>query len=209
MAKGSNWANTAALILAGVSGFFLIAEHYIDIEIVNWFGDELLIWVTILSAYFLLYGFATTTLRNIKILSRETTTLANRALSVWFLLLLWGMTIVGLAWGMDHYIFTFFWDTWYMSLRQAIQSLPAFYVFSAAYKSFRMKNIESSIFLLSGTAILLLNAPVTVAMWPSVKTIGEWVMNVPMAAGLRAFTIAAGIGICGYSIRVLLGGQIR
>ncbi len=105
------------------------------------------------------------------------------------------------------FLYMFLWSSVYTPIQQGIFALPAFYIFSAAYKSFKLRNIESSLFLITGAFVMLMNMPYGQALWSGFGDIGNWLLDVPMTGMMRAMTITAGIGVCAFSIRTLLIGR--
>ncbi|HHY12817.1 MAG TPA: hypothetical protein GX529_09335 [Firmicutes bacterium] len=87
----------------------------------------------------------------------------------------------------------------------AIYALLGFYVCSAAYRSFKLKNLEAGILLASAVLLMLAQAPIGDAIFPGMSKWGEWILNVPNSAGMRGIRLGAGIGAYAASIRVILG----
>jgi predicted MFS family arabinose efflux permease len=59
----------------------------------------------------------------------------------------------------------------------AIYALLGFYVCSAAYRSFKLKNLEATILLASAVLLMLAQAPIGDAMFPGISKVGEWILN--------------------------------
>lgn len=87
----------------------------------------------------------------------------------------------------------------------AIYALLGFYVCSAAYRSFKLKNLEATILLAAAVLLMLAQAPIGDAMFPGISKVGEWIVSVPNSAGMRGIRLGAGIGAYAASIRVVLG----
>jgi hypothetical protein len=87
----------------------------------------------------------------------------------------------------------------------AIYALLGFYVCSAAYRSFKLKNLEASLLLGAAVLLMLAQAPVGDAIFPGISKVGEWILTVPNSAGMRGIRLGAGIGAYAASIRVILG----
>jgi hypothetical protein len=93
-------------------------------------------------------------------------------------------------------------------------SLLAFYVASASYRAFRVRNSEATIMLATAFLVLLgrtflgglvtswLPAPLEPLTVPNLV---QWVMSVPMTAGNRAILIGIALGIISTSLKVMLG----
>jgi len=66
-----------------------------------------------------------------------------------------------------------------------MQSLLAFYIASAAYRAFRVRNVEATL-LLIGALIIMLGGSLRELIHPALPDVAEWVMNSPTrgAAGI-------------------------
>jgi len=85
-------------------------------------------------------------------------------------------------------------------------SLLAFYIASAAYRTFRIRGIDSALLLISGSLVLLGQAPIgSVIFGPGIGTLRTWILSVPNMAGSRGCQIGIAIGAIAMSIRVLFG----
>lgn len=87
----------------------------------------------------------------------------------------------------------------------AIYAILGFYIVSAAYRSFKARNLEASILLVAAVLLMLGQAPIGEAIWSGFPKISDWILTVPNSAGMRGINIGAYIGIFATSIRVLLG----
>ena len=95
-------------------------------------------------------------------------------------------------------------------------ALLAFFVASASYRAFKIRNAEATVLLVSGILIMLGRVPLgawltkwTLSIpwlsWLHLPNIQEWLYQYPNAAGARAIMIGIGLGIVGTSLRVILG----
>lgn len=91
-----------------------------------------------------------------------------------------------------------------------VMSLLAFYIASAAYRTFRLRNIDSAILLISGSLVLLGQAPIgSYFFGTGILDLKTWILSVPNMAGSRGCTIGIAIGSVAIAIRVLLGYERR
>lgn len=90
-------------------------------------------------------------------------------------------------------------------LSGTMYGIIAFFITSAAYRAFRAKNIEATIVLVAGLAMVMYNAPVFTASWPGFRIIGQWIYDVPNMATNRAVTIGAALGAIALAVRTLMG----
>lgn len=92
-----------------------------------------------------------------------------------------------------------------MQISGAIYAMLGFYICSAAYRSFKLRNLEATVLLLSAVVLMLAQAPVGEKMIPGISKWGEWILSVPNSAGMRGIRLGATIGAFAASIRVILG----
>ncbi len=90
-------------------------------------------------------------------------------------------------------------------LSGTMYGIIAFFITSAAYRAFRAKNIEATLVLVAGLAMVMYNAPVFTASWPGFRIIGQWIYDVPNMATNRAVTIGAALGAIALAVRTLMG----
>lgn len=97
-------------------------------------------------------------------------------------------------------------------LQATMFSLLAFYVASAAFRAFRVRNLEATILLVSAVVVMLGRIPLgdaIFAAFPGGETwlgrFTEWMMNGPNAAAQRGIIIGAALGAASLSLRVILG----
>lgn len=155
--------------------------------------------------------------------------------AVVLLVFLFGMTLVGFnqafmghlhetgVWpgpraGADESLFEWLQETIYKPLQATMFALLAFYIASAAFRAFRVRNVEATVLLVAAMVIMLGVNPFGIMLFSWVPSVGAmpggeefmpwltaWVMNVPNAAAQRGIIIGAALGAAAMSLRVLLG----
>jgi len=114
---------------------------------------------------------------------------------------------VGLIFGVPSDAFQFQFKNIYSPLEATVFSLLAFYLLTTAYRALRIRTVETTVFLVSALAVVMMNAPVTEFLWGGFTNIGSWVLNVPNTAGQRGILIGAAIGAVALAIRTILGRE--
>ncbi|MCF7832498.1 MAG: hypothetical protein K9N05_02830 [Candidatus Marinimicrobia bacterium] len=123
----------------------------------------------------------------------------------------WGSHVQGEK---TYYRWVFY--TFFTPLSATMFALLAFFVASASYRAFKIRNAEATVLLVSGILIMLGRVPLGAYLtawtqkiswlaWLHLPTIQEWLYQYPNAAGARAIMIGIGLGIVGTSLRVILG----
>lgn len=98
----------------------------------------------------------------------------------------------------------FAWGSLYMftPLQSTMFALLAFYIASAAFRAFRVRNLEATILLLAAVLVMLGRIPIGE---PLLGGLTEWMMQVPNGAAQRGIIIGAALGAASLSLRVILG----
>ena len=90
-------------------------------------------------------------------------------------------------------------------LEATLFSLMAFFVFTAAYRTFRVRSLETGLFVIFGLLVLLGQVPVGARLWDQLSVIKDWVLEVPALAGARGILLGVALGSAATGLRVLLG----
>lgn len=95
----------------------------------------------------------------------------------------------------------------YTPLGATLYPITGFYIFSAAYRAFRARNLDAALMLVAGCFVILKNAPIGEAMWIGFPAIGGWFQFTGQIPGMRAFAIVGALGLIAYGFRALLGKE--
>jgi hypothetical protein len=95
----------------------------------------------------------------------------------------------------------------YTPLGATLYPITGFYIFSAAYRAFRARNIDAALMLIAGCFVILSNAPVGEAIWVGFATVGEWFRFTGQVPWMRTFALVGTLGMIAYGFRALLGKE--
>ena len=85
-------------------------------------------------------------------------------------------------------------------------SLLAFYMSSAAYRAFHMRNLASALLLVAAFIVMLGVVPIgDIASRGLLSTVSQWIMEVPNTASKRGITFGVSVGIMATSMKIILG----
>ncbi|HHX10107.1 MAG TPA: hypothetical protein GX729_01855 [Firmicutes bacterium] len=136
--------------------------------------------------------------------------------SVWLLIVMYGYAILGLFFGgMESKPFTWIYDAVIVPLDSTMFSLLAFFIASAAYRAFRIRNVESVIMMVVAFIVMLGNVSLGEVLWSSEAFLGgfkglkDWFLATPNAASQRAIGIGVFLGSYAAILRVALGLEKR
>ncbi|MDD3045606.1 MAG: hypothetical protein PHF33_09140 [Candidatus Delongbacteria bacterium] len=93
----------------------------------------------------------------------------------------------------------------YVPFQATVFSLLAFYIASAAYRSFKAKSVESGVLLAASIIVMLSKIPIGQEIWSQIPVMGEWIMDAPSSAGRRAIIFGGYLGSITMMIRIFFG----
>ncbi len=204
-----------ATVVAIVVGLFVLADLFatqwsgeiLGIEglkqRVNGVGYFLVSWATIVIAFALLLGFANVVTVH---WDRIRTQKAGAIYSVVLLVSLAGTLIFGLggpASASGQFIFEYI----LQPLEATFFALLAVFIATAAFRAFRVRNLETFFFVLFAVIVLLGQVPVAIYIWPELPVIKDWIINVPTLAGVRGILLGVALGTIATGLRVLIGSD--
>ncbi|MGE5580700.1 MAG: hypothetical protein ACM3WU_11780 [Bacillota bacterium] len=139
----------------------------------------------------------------------------NWPFSVYLLALMLFQIVVGLSTSHTNPTYTWLYRAAQVPLDATMFSLLAFYIASAAYRAFRVRNVDAAVMLAVAFIVMLGNVSIGQAIWGSKALFGgfegikNWILRVPNAAGNRALTLGIFLGLMATQSRILLGIERR
>jgi hypothetical protein len=110
-----------------------------------------------------------------------------------------------MLWGTQGRVYTWLYEHVFSPCNQTMFALLAFFVVSAAFRAFRMRNLEATLLLGSALIVLLACAPIGGAISPALLDVRDWNLAIPNNGGRRAIMMGAAIGAIATSLRIVLG----
>lgn len=102
-------------------------------------------------------------------------------------------------------VFNWIYDHIFFPCNATMFALLAFFIASAAFRAFRMRNLESGLLLGAAILVMLGLVPIGRALSPIFPEIQEWIVDIPNNAGRRAIMMGAALGAIATGLRVILG----
>ena len=189
------------VLIAGLAGFLMVSEYFLNIKMLKTWGVEMQNWTVIIAAFAL--GLAAVSLvRNHgrKIVERR----GEWYNSAFLLVGLFATAASGIV-NKQSALFKFIFDRMMTPLGSAFYAMVAYYLFSAAYRTFRARSVEATALLVAGVIVMLGRAPVGEAIWKQFPVLADWIMKWPNLAVSRGVLIGAAVGSVGTGIRIILG----
>lgn len=188
-----------------VVGFLMVATYYFGaaLPVVKSTSTIVQKWAVIVAAFALIIGLVNISRIHINHLMKKTK--GQWMFSLWCLLLMYVMIVLGLVGTTKNPGYQWLYTYIFLPIDATMYSSLAFFICSAAYRSFRARNMESFLLLVSGTIVMLMNAPIGEIIWSGFPVVGDWIMKVPNVAAQRAIMICVVVGAVSLGIRTLLG----
>lgn len=188
--------------IAMATGGIVLIDYFFNVPALSTISRELVSWRNILAAFALALGIGNLTRIH---LTRARERRAYWPYSVLLLVTVYGFLALGLVATPKHATYQFFWNNLYQPLSATWYSTTVFYMTSATWRAFRIRNAQSGVLLLSGIIVMLGSVGVGYALWPEIPRISAWLLDIPNTAALRGITIGAALGMTALSLRVILG----
>jgi len=101
--------------------------------------------------------------------------------------------------------FEWLFDNIQVPLDATMFALLAFFIASAAYRTFRARNFEAGLLLVTAIIIMLGRVPIGEMIHDKSPAAYEWIMQYPAVAGKRGIIFGAALGAIATSLRIILG----
>ncbi|MFC1587176.1 hypothetical protein ACFL54_02600 [Planctomycetota bacterium] len=103
----------------------------------------------------------------------------------------------------------------YQPCQATMFSILAFFIASAAYRTFRAKTLDSAFLLLAAVIMMFGQIPLAQMLatktalngheWLAFNTVGDWLMDYPNVAVKRGILFGVCLGVIGTSLRIIFG----
>ena len=174
-------------------------------ELINGIRLLLISWATIVIAFALFLGFANVISVH---WSRIQTQKPGTVYSIILLVSLVTTLVVGfLTGGPNSASSQFIFDFILQPLESTFFALLAIFIATAAFRAFRVRNLETFIFVLFAVIVLLGQVPLGIYLWAELPVIKDWILNVPALAGVRGILLGVALGTIATGLRVLIGTE--
>jgi hypothetical protein len=190
--------------IAMAAGFLVLIDFFFDNLYLNALGVTLINWVVIIAAFALILGFLNVLAFHLRKITQrqEGWPYSIALLAVVGTVLFGGLTSVqGYRAPLVRTIF----DYVQTPLQASIFSLLAFYIASAGYRAFRVRNFETFLLVMACLVVLVGQAPLARYVWGELPALKDWVLRVPSTAGARGILIGVALGSLATGVRVLVG----
>jgi hypothetical protein len=195
-------------VVAGIAAIIAILSYYFTGISQTGVADQIYKWALIIQLMAIGLGAINMVQYHYKNIQRRTKGLWYN--SLWFMIFFVILLVTGLMYiasGTQPYVYNWSFTYVYTSLSSTLYAITGFYIFSAAYRAFRARNIDATLLLVAGIFVMLANAPIGEVIWSGFPTIGNWLNNSGQIPAMRTFVITGALGVLAFGFRALLGKE--
>ena len=191
------------LILSFLAGMFFLVAFFMPHHTMQTAYDELVVWLIIISAFSIILGITSLVQRHwTKIRRRQ----HDWPYSIITLASFVFVLVIGIWKGKDPgTTFAWIYDKVYTPLDATMFALLAFFVASAAFRTFRARTTEATVLLIAAVLVMLGRVPLGEMIYHKFPLFTEWIMSVPSMAAKRAIMFGAALGSIATALRIILG----
>lgn len=203
-------SRTLPLIIAFIFGIVGIAIYYIPHGAVQEMERELSLWLRIVAAFAYFIGL-------ISLMNLHWGRIKRRTAGWGYSLVVYlgfGLMLVFVLYndgqgpltplaksGGYHWLF----NNVHVPCASTMFSILAFFIASAAYRTFRARTPEAAVLLAAAVIMMLGRVPIGRAISDVIPEVSEWLMEVPNLAAKRGILLGVCLGAVATSLRIIFG----
>ena len=187
-----------------VAGVFMFVQFFIPHQMIKASFEDALDWAIIIGAFALVLGLGSLFRTHIDKIHRR-----REGFSYSFVTLISFavMLFFGIFYKTDpRTTFDWLFINVQVPLEATMFSLLAFFIASAAYRTFRARSVEATLLLVVAVIVMLGRVPISDKIpYLNLHEITEWIMMVPTVAAKRGILLGVALGAVATSLRIILG----
>lgn len=191
------------LVITFLVGVFMAVQFFVPHEIGQGGYETLLTWARLVAAFALVLGIASLLRTHGDKIRRRR---RDWPYSVVALVSFAIMCVLGIGWGhLEGTSFDWVFRHIQVALDATMFSLLAFFIASAAFRTFRARSIEATLLLATAVVVMLGRVPIGELLHGRMPDVSEWIMNFPTIAGKRGILLGVALGAVATALRIILG----
>lgn len=194
-----------AITITFVIGIFMLFEYFVKWPMINNAAKILTKFASVAIGLSVVIGVGNLTRIHFKNVSQRG---KNWIPSIVLLAAMWIPLIIGLLYTRSNPTYKYIFTNIYTPIGQAFFAILGFYILSAAYRAFRIRNFDAAIMVVCAIIVFMGNSPVSGLLWRGFPNLSMWLFIAPNSAGYRGILIGIAIGLVVTGIRTLLGREI-
>ncbi len=189
-------------LVALLTGLIVLGGYFFKVPSVVNLSTQIVRWRIIVAAFALaLGGFNMLRLHGRAIAEKR----KNWPYSIIFVVAFVAYFILGVTTSPTSPAYKYVWSNVYQPAASTMYSFTLFYMTSACWRAFRIRNWQAGVLMVTGAVVLLGQVGIGAAITPAIPQFSGWIIGNPNAAAIRAITIGGSLGMVVMSIRVILG----
>ena len=193
-----------AVTITFVIGIFMIFEYFVRWPMINDTSKYLTKFASVLIGLSGIIGVGNLTKIHVGNVSRKGN---NWIPSFVLLAAMWIPLVIGIVFSRSHPTFKYLFANIYTPIGQAFFAVLGFYILSAAYRAFKIRNFDAAIMVACAIIVFMGNSPVSGLLWKGFPDLSMWIFIAPNSAGYRGILIGIAIGLVVTGIRTILGKE--
>ena len=196
------------LLITMITGLLFAAQYYVPHPSSEFLLTSATKWLQIIGGFALVLGVSS--------LFHQHAVKIRRQEAGWgYSLVLYGGMLVtiaagAMAWGkesLDGTMTGFGWVYSFMMvpLQGTMFAILAFFIASAAYRSFRARSREAAVLLVAAVIVMMGRVPLGEYLLPLSGDVSQWILNVLNASVRRAILIGVSLGAIALSFKIIFG----
>lgn len=198
----SSHKTTGPIAVGFACALVVMLNNFIEFDLLSSLAGDIKNFASIIAGFALFLGLIGIVRLHSNNVIKKT---PQRPYSLSLLVVLLIYLIVGLGFGQGSTQFKWIYDTIYGPLTATTYALLAFWVCSAAYRAFKIKNLESAILVICGLLVFFGVTPLSGLISPFFPSANTFISNIINVAGQRGLNIGIGIGILTFGFQIILG----
>jgi len=191
--------------ILGIMGF---VSYFFDIPVISQTIITFQEWIVVMSACMLGMGAYNISAFNIKRVKNKR---SGWPYSIVLLASFVFMILVGVIDQFDikRPEFFFYQNAIITPANSVLWGMQMLYIVSAAFRSFRPRNLDSAALLFGAVFALFYTAPISDSIHPALPKIGEFLFTFSGVTGMRALLIGVAVGVAAVAVRIIMGKEKR
>lgn len=196
---------TLPTILAFSVGVFMIVQFFVPHPSLQMLYNMVLDWKQVVFGCVLIVGTLTLVRHHaLRVRFRK----QGYGYSIIALVSLFVMVLAGAIGGIESGPYDWLFDYVQVPGQATMFSLLGFFIATAAYRSFRARNVTATLLLLSGVIVMLGRVPAgeqVVVGGVSLADCATWILDYANTAAKRGILIGVGLGMTSTALKIILG----
>ncbi|MDM7917278.1 MAG: hypothetical protein ACE15D_16755 [Candidatus Eisenbacteria bacterium] len=187
------------LFICAVAGIFMAVQYFVPALLPAY--DRMNDYLQIVYAFSIVLGVASVLQRHGGKLRKRAKDWPYSAAALAAMALMMAAPIAG-GRGPDS-LFQKLFDSILLPVQATMFSLLAFYLASAAFRSFRTRSLDATVLLVSAVIVMIGRLDAGQAI--HLPDTAQWILNVPNLVSKRAILLGVGLGMASTALKVVLG----